>query len=979
MDQRADDEERLLEGSTRDLALDTAVIEEGLGRRRKCRDLGLVTVTLAALGAVCGLLWRSGFAPSQLRGAGGPSRVLDANTVPVAVTLTDEQGLQIAEMSVSNLSCDALQNVTIEHLTMGAFVPQSTRYCPECGPGFAVACCLTYFQFDLRMPCDQLMPSTPTTVKVVIHVERGLTNNLVQWLRSLPLSATQRARLIHILEVDYGIWRLNQLASIYPSQIVEKMTLHNPALESVLRSRLATQASISSGADTNVAQAVVPNSVGAPLGIKEMINMEGIFRGVRFQPKAITTDMETVVSFRGAISGMDDATLSNAIVLTPNVQTREFVIASSDAQEASEMNGVMSAMGTSGVSSVAKSTSLSASASDGGNSASAGHSNSDSDGSSGGDSASNDYLGSVTAAATQYSMTKYFLQPQASVDIAETSVQASKEFAKALELLQSKKAAYTVSDLFAEFGSHVCLHVELGGWWKVTANFESATAQNQVAMATVTSAAIGSAVSDSKSTSLSGSAGNSTEGGSASFGHTSASSSSDASAQAAIQGESQAEGKSDSRLSMKQEWKGGMSHTNLAGWLQSLAPEHNSFWKVINRKLQGCVGVWQWTDNFEVRDSICSQFVSEYLSSMNILNFSTGLPVSAPGSTNGHYSCYCDKQDLAYTGDQGGHNRIFCEGSTGQIWCESATTWCSNPYTVHVTSTADASSLLCTSSTDPTWTSVTTTGQPLTTTTNRVHNSVSEMCEGSADIKTLTTKIDALVAATAKARMKAQVGSCDQTQGYHWVGSPASGSCVMNECTCGNEEGASGPACPVNGEEVCQPSQQAKCSAAACNVPGYWFNGTGGTDTTCVTNVCSSSGPDLTRCCAPISQGNNFLVVMSIDNGGKCFADITVSGSSATNTISYSAKVNFDKNAQTTVTVGNTMRQGFVPDKICIDLSSCTITVNNGFNPSGVTLYNGGISSSPTASTQVGCTFASWQKFSGGTSYQCSSVSPCAR
>ena len=76
--------------------------------------------------------------------------------------------------------------------------------------------------------------------------------------------------------------------------------------------------------------------------------------------------------------------------------------------------------------------------------------------------------------------------------------------------------------------------------------------------------------------------------------------------------------------------------------------------------------------------------------------------------------------------------------------------------------------------------------------------------------------------------------------------------------------------------------------------------------------------------------------------------------------------------------MSNTNVKGFTPKKICITMTSCTVTINDGFTPSGITLYNGAISTSISPSNEVGCTFGAWQEFHSNTRSQCSSVSPCS-
>jgi hypothetical protein len=471
----------------------------------------------------------------------------------------------------------------------------------------------------------------------------------------------------------------------------------------------------------------------------------------------------------------------------------------------------------------------------------------------------------------------------------------------------------------------------------------------------------------------------------AGLGNASKSTSSDkASAASDAEVATEAEAKHDATFNMKQEWKGGTSHGTLDEWLESLEPDHNSNWKVVNRRMSSCVGVWEWAVNPGVRNAICTQYLTEYLTAMNIFNFTTGTFTPTAASTV--YPCSCVAADLDYTGDTGGNNQFYCTGYTKtNLYCYASDVYCSNPNIVYTTDpegigglTYPDSNALCTTDQGQTWPT------PASTTTTTVVDAaaeakatISEICSGAADVSSTTEAIAHIVAKTVNERARAEISACDAQVGYHWSGSGIEGSCVENTCVCGTETGAVGPGCPVEGATVCLPSQQAKCSEVACAKTGYWYNGTANT---CLTNVCSPEGEDLARCCAPTTQGNDFLVVVQTLASGSCNLQTTVYGPENDQYITAAqGKTDFPKDGSTTLSVSNSNMDGFTPDRICLTLDKCTVTINNDGEPSGITLYNGGISTDATVENEVGCTFGSWVEFRSNTRTQCSSVSPCSR
>jgi len=230
--------------------------------------------------------------------------------------------------------------------------------------------------------------------------------------------------------------------------------------------------------------------------------------------------------------------------------------------------------------------------------------------------------------ATTYFMSKFFLEPRALISLSPGDLQASIEFNEALQVLKSNVSGYSVADLFAEFGTHVCANAELGGWWKVAAHYKSTEQKSSVAMAAITGTAIGQTVADSKSKSASlgyKAPGNSTASASAGISKSSSSSSAGSSAEQEGKLADKSEANSAFDLSIKQEWKGGTSSVGQQAWLQSLEPEHNSNWKIVDRRMPLCTGIWQWAVDEAVRQDICGQFLSKFLLDMGVTSWNSSV------------------------------------------------------------------------------------------------------------------------------------------------------------------------------------------------------------------------------------------------------------------------------------------------------------------------------------------------------------------
>ncbi|CAJ1383696.1 unnamed protein product [Effrenium voratum] len=189
---------------------------------------------------------------------------------------------------------------------------------------------------------------------------------------------------------------------------------------------------------------------------------------------------------------------------------------------------------------------------------------------------------------------------------------------KTIEGMMDQTMKRVVDELFFHYGTHVCPQVVLGGWWKVTASFHSAHDQKVVDMSNIVSAALdeteATANQQAFSVSGSGSGVSASASGERQFAKGGASSNSSVLGRRDI---NRAATKR-STLEVTQEWKGGASGTAPADWRRSLDGTLNSNWRVIDRQVDRCLGVWTWARSKTLRSIMCTRWLELYLASAQL-------------------------------------------------------------------------------------------------------------------------------------------------------------------------------------------------------------------------------------------------------------------------------------------------------------------------------------------------------------------------
>ncbi|CAE8598747.1 unnamed protein product, partial [Polarella glacialis] len=169
-----------------------------------------------------------------------------------------------------------------------------------------------------------------------------------------------------------------------------------------------------------------------------------------------------------------------------------------------------------------------------------------------------------------------------------------------------------IDTLIYDFGTHVCPHVVLGGWWSRRAKFESLENTRRIDVDRITSEAIRNAASDSTGVAVSGqvkgvvvSASN----------EDMAASAGDNTKTKGTKDISQAANKNWT-IEITQTWKGGASGTSPADWRKSLDSSLSSNWKTIDRKLEMCQGIWTFVQNKELKWLLCKNWIGKFLASL---------------------------------------------------------------------------------------------------------------------------------------------------------------------------------------------------------------------------------------------------------------------------------------------------------------------------------------------------------------------------
>merc|ERR1712129_109541 len=226
------------------------------------------------------------------------------------------------------------------------------------------------------------------------------------------------------------------------------------------------------------------------------------------------------------------------------------------------------------------------------------------------------------------SKTRYFFEPRAEVRIADSMLQPTPMFTKEWERLgkdlDELELANTsvwgdkhdyIQRFFTSFGTHVCPSVQLGGWWRVTANYRSTKDRGELEISDELSRAIEEKSSGSWSVvaaagfteALTGGALKGGRGWSARHENQKGNGTKNMSRHT----------KATSHIEVTQKWRGGMSGGNPTEWRKSLGEKENSNWRVLERYTEKCFGVWNWISNLTIKTSVSRDWFASYVDNLD--------------------------------------------------------------------------------------------------------------------------------------------------------------------------------------------------------------------------------------------------------------------------------------------------------------------------------------------------------------------------
>ena len=183
-----------------------------------------------------------------------------------------------------------------------------------------------------------------------------------------------------------------------------------------------------------------------------------------------------------------------------------------------------------------------------------------------------------------------------------------------------------VPALLYNYGSHVCPHVTMGGWWRITANYASTVSQQRLQVEVATAQAMEKAraeawgVDATAAGSKPGTASGGASGGTShSKGSDDKSHSSDGSKDAELSAMKNA------TMQIEQTWKGGAPGVAPQDWRRSLDESMSSNWKAIQRDLTRCIGIWSFVKDPKLGEALCEAWVASFLKAQRLSNTSVPL------------------------------------------------------------------------------------------------------------------------------------------------------------------------------------------------------------------------------------------------------------------------------------------------------------------------------------------------------------------
>lgn len=509
-------------------------------------------------------------------------------------------GVDIAEIFVSEDNSGVFKTHDAEDLAATLLKQEGlirrSGACDLCGPTaeHGIDCCLQWLQNGMYLSdVAQLHPDNQTDLRVFLAAEQGFDPSLIRFVRGVKLGHPVYVQLLEKLR-HIGVYAISQMSGVDPSELVSSMGYTDgDSVRSMLIAKIAAQA------DVLVARNQSKGNTHQDAA--KLIHKYGLLRGVLISSVVESTNLQEGLQFTPSAAMSTEDAIVKAVLLAPDEKTAQLSMQSLSSTKIGKASYMMETFGMSSVKS--KSFGISGNLGIGSSvsiSGSYSSSSNESTTKSQGKSASTD-LNSFTK---EFTKSLYFVEPRQLVVVDPALLQptpalkrAFRDVKKSLE--SNTSVLYSVNHLFRDFGTHTCTKALLGGWWKLTAQESTATAQLAMEMAKEASYALEQTVGNSFSFSASVNV-SSVQAG-LSIGSTN--NRADSQSQEAKSGTKRASNHSDIISEISQEWKGGISGLEANIWRKSL--DDSQTWKVIDRYIDSCRGIWLWSDDTEVSKMLC--------------------------------------------------------------------------------------------------------------------------------------------------------------------------------------------------------------------------------------------------------------------------------------------------------------------------------------------------------------------------------------
>jgi len=489
------------------------------------------------------------------------------------------------------------------------------------------ACCFEVSQRGAIVNAfETLELGVPLTIRAKLSSERGLDPDLTKFMRSLGLSApvyTQLGPHLH----DMGVYKASQLTGVDPVKLVADLGLHDDGtlvrfLGNKLAERIAEEQSRHLQVDKQQAWAANTTSRGQHWQVEELIRRNGLFRGLRIsKPGQDETNLQEAVQFTPKAVLTGESGLETAIMLTPDLKTSEFILESTSANDMNTASLLMDSYGETSLDSKSSSFSFSFGLDLGAVgipvSANIG----------GGESKSSKKMEQLSEQDSTretlnekshtYVKSKYFVEPRQMIIVDPQWLQPTPALKQAFhdvnESLHNRSKVYSVDHLFRDFGTHTCTRALLGGWWKITAKYSSKNMHKVLEMKQATSHAIDNVVTESSHHTVGIGFGSIAKFDSS---HKDEATNEHHEKSERMHNQKEVVTNTDSNIDLMQEWKGGISGLQGETWRGSLDVAVNSNWKIIDRFLGSCRGIWRWVEDDELKSRICEGWRKGFIRSV---------------------------------------------------------------------------------------------------------------------------------------------------------------------------------------------------------------------------------------------------------------------------------------------------------------------------------------------------------------------------